>query len=441
VHAAAQRGIEGAGGRLPFADVIQRAFGPHHDVAKIQAHADGASTGAAAEIGAQAFAVGHHVAFAGEPDLHTAAHEAAHVIQQAQGVKLYGGVGQAGDAYERHADAVADRVVAGESAADLLGAPSRLAGDGGASAGGVQLKETVAEQKKHTADDASTKLLDQDMTGIARDVNAGAGKLDKDADKVVDLREQISQEDDEIKQLTKKIEELRRTNEGGSHNDAINKNRDRLYSSKRDRDAMQTNLDILMASSRDKITPTLQAAKQRMQSIIDKVLTYGLHPQDVSTGLSYLRSAINRCRAMAGRMGLTGFGALDDLEQQLTKIFSTNGISGVSMGTYDLEHMGDDPSVAARSLELALDAVQAHVDYAKIAGNDLVHPVGLLMNHMEEAVKLMSQVDAAERKKLRARVNKLTTEVKSVHKLAVSHGINDKTLEPMADNLKAQSAK
>jgi hypothetical protein len=36
-------------------------------------------------------------------------------------VNLYGGVGEAGDSYERHADAVADRVVAGQSAADLLG--------------------------------------------------------------------------------------------------------------------------------------------------------------------------------------------------------------------------------------------------------------------------------------------------------------------------------
>jgi hypothetical protein len=35
-------------------------------------------------------------------------------------VNLYGGVGTAGDVYERHADAVADRVVAGQSAADLL---------------------------------------------------------------------------------------------------------------------------------------------------------------------------------------------------------------------------------------------------------------------------------------------------------------------------------
>jgi hypothetical protein len=42
-------------------------------------------------------------------------------VQQRAGVHLKGGLGEAGDAYEQHADAVAARVVAGESAADLLG--------------------------------------------------------------------------------------------------------------------------------------------------------------------------------------------------------------------------------------------------------------------------------------------------------------------------------
>ena len=70
-------------------------------------------------MGAQAFATGNHVAFAGTPDLHTAAHEAAHVVQQRGGVHLKGGVGEAGDTYEQHADAVADKVVRGESAEAL----------------------------------------------------------------------------------------------------------------------------------------------------------------------------------------------------------------------------------------------------------------------------------------------------------------------------------
>ena len=123
VHAHAVRGTAGAGEQLPFLDRIQASFGPH-DVGGVVAHTDSAAASAATAIGATAFATGNHVAFAGAPDLHTAAHEAAHVVQQRAGVHLKGGVGEVGDAYEQHADAVADRVVAGESAADLLGATS-----------------------------------------------------------------------------------------------------------------------------------------------------------------------------------------------------------------------------------------------------------------------------------------------------------------------------
>jgi hypothetical protein len=119
VHAAAQRGVAGGGSALPHLDAIQRAFGPH-DVSKIQAHTGDAAARASTEIGAEAYATGNHVAFAGAPDLRTTAHEAAHVVQQRAGVHLKGGVGETGDAYERNADEVADRVVRGQSAADLL---------------------------------------------------------------------------------------------------------------------------------------------------------------------------------------------------------------------------------------------------------------------------------------------------------------------------------
>ena len=122
VHAAAARGIDGPATSLPHADAIQRSFGAAHDVSAIKAHVGGPAEAATRDMGATAYATGDHVAFARQPDLHTAAHEAAHVVQQAQGVNLLGGVGDAGDVYERHADAVADRVVAGQSAEDLLSA-------------------------------------------------------------------------------------------------------------------------------------------------------------------------------------------------------------------------------------------------------------------------------------------------------------------------------
>ncbi|WP_428261433.1 eCIS core domain-containing protein [Haliangium sp.] len=129
VHEAAAAGVSGAGAQLPHLDRIQAAFG-EHDVSAVQAHVGGAAAAASEAIGASAYATGNQVAFQSSPDLHTAAHEAAHIVQQRQGVQLEGGVGAAGDAYERHADAVADRVVRGESAAELLGG-----GPGGSGAG------------------------------------------------------------------------------------------------------------------------------------------------------------------------------------------------------------------------------------------------------------------------------------------------------------------
>ena len=71
---------------------------------------------------------GTRTAFKEQPDLWTAAHETTHVVQQRSGVSLLGGVGVENDRYEQQADAVADRVVAGRSTADLLPA-SRSGGD------------------------------------------------------------------------------------------------------------------------------------------------------------------------------------------------------------------------------------------------------------------------------------------------------------------------
>lgn len=73
---------------------------------------------------AAAYTMGDHVVFAGRPDLHTVAHEAAHVVQQRRGIQLTAGIGQRGDHYEQHADAIADRVRVGQSAEDLLDWPT-----------------------------------------------------------------------------------------------------------------------------------------------------------------------------------------------------------------------------------------------------------------------------------------------------------------------------
>jgi hypothetical protein len=130
VHQAAAHGLSGAGGSVPHLAAIQRSFG-HHDLTGVQAHIGGRAAEASAAMGAHAYASGNQVAFATSPDLHLAAHELAHVVQQRGGVRLAGGVGRAGDEYERHADAVADMVVQGKSAESLLDTMAHRGATGG----------------------------------------------------------------------------------------------------------------------------------------------------------------------------------------------------------------------------------------------------------------------------------------------------------------------
>lgn len=130
--ALAQRGVSDGGSNLPHAEAIQASFG-RHAIHHIRAHQGVQAQAAARQLGASAYATGADVAFASAPNLHTAAHEAAHVVQQQGGVSLKGGMGEAGDRYEQHADQVADRVVAGESAEDLLDSMAGAGGGGGSS--------------------------------------------------------------------------------------------------------------------------------------------------------------------------------------------------------------------------------------------------------------------------------------------------------------------
>ena len=167
VHAAARDGIAGPGGALPHVDRIQQLFG-RHDVHGVQAHVGGAAADASHRMGAQAYATGNHVAFGAAPDLHTAAHEAAHVVQQRGGVQLKAGVGAVGDAYEQHADAVADRVVRGEPAEALL---DQMAGGGAAAAPAVQ--RAPGEIKPVDVDTATPVAVK--VGGDAKRASSGAG--------------------------------------------------------------------------------------------------------------------------------------------------------------------------------------------------------------------------------------------------------------------------
>lgn len=70
----------------PHLGKMQAAFGKH-DVSGVTAHSGGSAASAGKATSAAAYATGNQVAFKGPPSLHTAAHEAAHVVQQ--GAKKY----------------------------------------------------------------------------------------------------------------------------------------------------------------------------------------------------------------------------------------------------------------------------------------------------------------------------------------------------------------
>jgi hypothetical protein len=187
VHDAAAHGLSGSGGKLPHAEAIQRSFG-RHDVSGVQAHVGGRATEGAKAMGAEAFASGNSVAFGGAPSLHTAAHEAAHIVQQRKGVQLSGGVGKSGDDYERHADSVADAVVQGKSAESLLDPFA-----GGGAGGGVQRKVV---QRIAVPADIQAMSIDQCKTqaeamfvGTGEYTNRGIldHKLDAARDMQIDL--------------------------------------------------------------------------------------------------------------------------------------------------------------------------------------------------------------------------------------------------------------
>lgn len=152
--AAAQRGLGGVGDTFPHLPRIQAAFGGY-DLASLRAHLDARAIQAARELRAEAYTSGEHVAFAKAPDLHTAAHEAAHVIQQRAGVSLEGGLGQEGDRYERHADQVADAVVAGRSAVPVLAQMAKTEAGAGTDAGRTAARGGGGRAIQRVANEAS----------------------------------------------------------------------------------------------------------------------------------------------------------------------------------------------------------------------------------------------------------------------------------------------
>ena len=168
VHRAAAEGLRGGGAALPHLGAIQRSFG-RHDVSGVRAHTGERAQAATAAMGAAAYATGQDVVFGAAPDLHTAAHEAAHTVQQRAGVQLSGGVGAVGDRYERHADQVADLVVRGRSAESLLGTFASAGGGGGA----VQ-RHALEQEHVHTSHDI-TAAYSADLATFQGNVRDACG--------------------------------------------------------------------------------------------------------------------------------------------------------------------------------------------------------------------------------------------------------------------------
>ncbi len=179
VRDTAAAGVRDGGQILPHREEIQHAFG-RYDITHVRAHTGPAATHAARAIGALAYAAGDEVAFDAPPDLFTAAHEAAHVVQQRAGIALRAGVGQAGDAYEQHADAVAARVIAGRSAENLLGRVP-AAGHGTASPGAAVQRQEVKRAKGGIGDAALgltvTTTIDAGLAKVDETLLAGARQI------------------------------------------------------------------------------------------------------------------------------------------------------------------------------------------------------------------------------------------------------------------------
>ncbi len=197
VQARAAEGVAGSGGALPFGDTIQASFG-RHDLSGVEAHIGGRAGEAAAAIGADAYATGQDIAFGADAvDLHTAAHEAAHVVQQRGGVQLSGGVGQAGDPYERHADAVADLVVQGKSAEGLLDTMAGSSGGGGAVQGHFVQRQEVPGGTTGTGTTGTgttgTGTTGTGTTGTGTGTPAGAAALVTDAGSFTDWTLAVTQ--------------------------------------------------------------------------------------------------------------------------------------------------------------------------------------------------------------------------------------------------------
>lgn len=115
----ARQGLGGAGSAYPYAGRIREAFGLYAPP-RLSASIGGRAATASRDLMAEGYAFGNRVAFARRPSLFVAAHEAAHVAAAGLGARVPDGVGHHADGQERMANAAAQAVVRGRSAAPVF---------------------------------------------------------------------------------------------------------------------------------------------------------------------------------------------------------------------------------------------------------------------------------------------------------------------------------
>jgi len=379
VQAAAQRGTAGPGSALPHADKIQQAFGSH-DISDVRAHVGANAQAATGAMGAEAYATGNQIAFGKQPDLHTAAHEAAHVVQQKKGVSISGGVGSAGDAYEKQADAVADQVVAGQSAEHLLGAPS-----GGASAApgqAVQKKDATAKPVDKAA--AHTKSESASGFGAQSALKHLAVQMHDWGNKVIELSNQGSAE--------------------GSGKEPAAQGVEAILSS------METHVDMVqnaIAAVPKGVERTVLA--KDVQAVQWAWNRFNMVPVPKLTSLfsETGRSAPN----------LSGMKAtIDGFTQQI-------GYESADLPLTDVKVEGDEKSLAKTMMDDQVTALAAALDSVK-AGNDDVHQVNIHARYIDNVGRdepVQIKAHHAQLKKLRAELEAIQKD-KPTLDLGEAHG-------------------
>jgi hypothetical protein len=152
----------------------------------VRIHTDAVAAQAALALGAQAFTIGEDIFFAAglfAPDTRSGrtllAHELTHVAQALRGQVGPAGdglrVSQPGEPLEREADAVANRVVAGQSAADLLGSATRGATP---QSNAIQMQPAALTPTKPTKQSDFVIPLSQDSFTVSFELlSTGAGDV------------------------------------------------------------------------------------------------------------------------------------------------------------------------------------------------------------------------------------------------------------------------